>query len=152
MRFKFAFILYVFLSSGVAYADSETVEEAIGKLIVLHDKKFSYSQGDNAFGVEELYQEFENIYQEQISHLELKDKLSFFWASMWHLGFDGHSMYKFQTLIANDCGGEFIRRLELYINREEQLQRDKSRLFLTKKVLEGLEKVILHQKQTKNNQ
>lgn len=142
MRFQFAFVVCSFFCGGLSYADSNVVETAIGKLVVSHDRKFSYSQGDNTFGVEKLYQEFESIYQNQISQLPIEDRLDFFWSSMWHFGFGGHAMYQFQNLIANDCGTEFLSKLQSYIAKEEEFQRDKSRLYLTKKVHSGLEEII----------
>jgi len=57
---------------------------------------------------------------------------------MWHLDFDGHYMEKFQSLIIKDCGDQFISKLYEYINKEQKLKRDKSKLYLSEKVLAGL--------------
>ena len=134
----FTIILLCFSSNSHSHSETKIVEQSIGSLILSHDRKFSYSIDDNSFGGELLFQEFKAVYLNKIKNLSEKHRLEFLWASMWHLGFDGHTMFEFQELILNDCGQAFINKLESFINKEEKLQRDKSRLYLSKKVLTGL--------------
>lgn len=114
------------------------VENSIGKLIVLHDKDYSYQTGTNPFGSAKGYSEFIKLYNDKIKALSENHRVDYFWAAMWHLRLDGHSMEEFQKLIIADCGQSFISRLEYYIVTEQQLRRSKARLDLSKKVLAGL--------------
>ena len=140
MKLPLVIIIISLLFISKAYPSNEIiiVEQSLGKLIVSHDRKFSYSIDDNSFGGELLFREFEEVYHRKIKLLHEKNRLDFLWASMWHLGFDGHAMFEFQTLILSDCGQNFIKRLESFIQKEEEFSRDKSRLYLSKKVLTGL--------------
>ncbi len=117
------------------------LENNIGKLLLLHDEKYSYQIDLNSFGAAEIYNDFLEIYNINIKLMPKKYRINYFWFSMWHLGFDGHYMVKFQELIMQDCGEDFIDKLQKYVSKEQKLKRYKSRLYLSKKVLEGLKMI-----------
>ena len=119
-------------------SNEEVVDRSIGALLISHDRKFSHDGGPTAFAGEELYEEFQRVYESKIRPLPDAERLRFLWAAMWHLGFDGHPMEEFQRLVLDDCGDIFVDRLERYVKAESELQRDKSRLHLSMKVLAGL--------------
>lgn len=116
----------------------DILKKNIGELVLSHNKKFSYENDKNPFGGDIVFSEFKGIYQKNIKKLDERYRVNFFWFAMWHLDFDGHAMLEFQKLIKKDCGNAFIEKLERYIKVESQLNRNKSRLFLSKKVFEGL--------------
>jgi len=138
----FLFAVFLIISqSGYAIAastDMEIVERNIGKLLLSHDEKFSYQNNLNPFGSAIMLDELVSIYNGDIRVLNKDARIKFFWSAMWHLDFDGHSMLQFQKLILKDCGDEFINRLEKYVNTEAELKRNKTKLYLSKKVLVDL--------------
>lgn len=144
MELKLSVILFALIqlfcvkAFAIDEVDSNVIERSIGKLLISHDEKYSYQNDLNSFGSAKLFDEFYNIYEIEIKKLPKEERISFFWASMWHLDFGGHSMEQFQALVFDDCGGDYITRLEAYVAKESELKRDKSRLFLSEKVLLGL--------------
>lgn len=136
-------LIVLFTSTQLIYnvafsGDTKVLESSIGKLLIFHDQKFSYQNDLNPFGSAIMYDEFVATYKDNIKGLKLEERVNFFWFAMWHLDFDGHSMEQFQMLITNDCGDNFIERLEQYVKKESELKRNKTRLYLSKKVLSGL--------------
>ena len=130
--------------SGCAAASSgeaTVVQNSIGKLLLSHDEKYSYQNDLNPFGSAVIFDEFIEVYNKNIKGLKKEERLKFFWSAMWHLDFDGHYMFQFQKLILDDCGEEFIKKLEDYIKKETELQRNKTRLYLSEKVLAGLNSI-----------
>jgi hypothetical protein len=140
-----ASVLCAFLACapvGVAAAQEAVVAGSLGKLILLHDAMLSYKNGPVAFATDRFYYEqFLPEYQEKITGLAVESRVDFFWSGMWHLGFDGHVMEEFQSLILQDCGDEFVVRLQSYISQERELGKSSSRLQLAEKVLAGLQLV-----------
>jgi len=136
-------IAVVLLQAACALASAgseEIVDRSIGALLISHDAMFRHDGGPAAFAGEKLYQQFRKAYEAEIKGLALEERFRFLWAAMWHLGFDGHAMEEFQELVLKDCGDLFIERLENYVKAESELQRDKSRLHLSQKVLAGMKK------------
>jgi hypothetical protein len=127
-------------AAGVAAAQDEVVAASLGKLILLHDGMLSYRNGPVAFATDRFYYEqFLPEYEEKIKGLAVESRLDFFWSGMWHLGFDGHLMEEFQSLILQDCGDEFVARLQSYVSQERDLGKSSNRLQLAEKVLAGLQ-------------
>ncbi len=114
------------------------VERSVGALLISHDRKYSHDGGVNEFAGPMLYEEFQQVYDSKIRPLPEEERLQFLWAAMWHFGFDGHLMEEFQELVLDDCGDQFIDRLQRYVEVETELQRNKPRLYLSEKVLAGL--------------
>ena len=143
MKIFIIFLMVALIQIPLAYSSSydELLESSVGKLLLLHDKKHSYQVDLNSFGSAEVYKEFLEIYNREIKSLPKDYRINYFWAGMWHFGFDGHYMSEFQELIMQDCGKEFIDRLQEYVNKEKKLKRYKSRLYLSEKVLEGLKMI-----------
>ena len=139
-NFLIATLLSLTQLTLVFASDSNTVlvEKNIGNLILFSDNQYSYQVDLNPFGSAKVYDEFQRIYNKDIKGLPEADRINFLWSSMWHLGFDGHYMEQFQEIVFLDCGDEFVSRLEKYINNESELKRNKTKLHLSKKVLEGL--------------
>ncbi|MES9969874.1 MAG: hypothetical protein ABW092_07540 [Candidatus Thiodiazotropha sp.] len=138
-------LLALLIHCGCATAsttDGSVVEQKIGQLIISHDQMFSYENDDNPFGSTMLYDQFVKVFNSDIKLLSKDDQVRFLWSAMWHLDFDGHSMMQFQTIIAQNCGEEFIEKLEGYVKIENELQRNKSRLHLSEKVLFGIKKIM----------
>jgi hypothetical protein len=136
-------LLITINQTPLAYSSSydETLENVMGNLVLLHDKKHSYQTDLNSFGSAEVYKKFIEIYNQKIKSLPIDYRINYFWTGMWHLSFDGHYMSEFQQLIMHDCGKKFINRLQEYVNKEKKLNRYKSRLYLSEKVLEGLKMI-----------
>jgi hypothetical protein len=116
----------------------ETVNRSIGALLVTHDQMNRHEGGPTAFAGKKLYQEFIRAYESDIKELPEEERFRFLWAAMWHLGFDGHLMEEFQQLVLADCGDLFAERLVSYVKAESELQRNKTRLYLSEKVLAGM--------------
>jgi len=131
---------------GCSFNEKLVVEQSIGRLVVSHDEKFSYQYDQNHFGLAKLAGDFRDTYYKNIQQLEVKYRIQYFWAAMWHLGFSGGEMGAFQELVLTDCGDEFIQKLEGYVAKETELNRSKRRLQLSKRVLFGLKKLQQHQK------
>ena len=142
LLFVFLAVLCSCASSSNAIDPAETVQQAVGELVISHDKNASYLEHDNPFGSAVLFEEFIILYHAKIQGLSLEHRVNFLWAVMWHMDFDGHSMLEFQKIIANDCGVEFLSRLERYIDKEVQLSRNRSRLFLSQKVYVDLKELV----------
>lgn len=137
----FLFFSIVFACSNQSQAldvKQEKLNNSIGKLLILHDKKFSYQNDLNSLGSAEVFMLFEKEFHQHIANLPLTYRIDYFWSSMWHLSFDGDYMSQFQQIVYFDCGDEFILRLTKYIKIETELNRSKKRLYLSKKVLGGL--------------
>lgn len=133
--------------SGSSGNEAGIVERAIGRLVVLHDKSFSYENGDNPFGAAIVFEEFKSIYEGKISRLSTANRVDFLWAAMWHLDLDGHLMMQFQEIVVKDCAEDFIDRLEGYVEKESELGRHKDRLHYSVKVLIGLRQAMVAQQQ-----
>ena len=123
-------------------SNTEIIERSIGKLLLSHDQKFSYQNDLNPFGSAILYDELVKLFNSDIKSLPKEERVNFLWSAMWHLSFDGHVMMQFQMLVAEDCGELFVSRLQKYIEIESELQRSKSRLYLSQKVLSGIKAIM----------
>jgi hypothetical protein len=134
------------ISVCASSANRDILESSVGKILLSHDKMFRYASEDSGFNHVVLYDEFSNIYKENIQSLAIGERIEYFWFAMWHLNFDGHIMMQFQELLIKDCGNEFILKLKDYIDKESVLIRNKSRLKYSKKVLRELEHKIRIQK------
>lgn len=135
------FTLLNFFALWLCFAEDNSdrlINESLGKLLLLHDFKYSYQKDLNPFGGAEIYDEFVRQYDKKISKLPKKIQVDYLWSVMWHMDFDGHYMYQFQQLVMKDCGPEFIARLEGYIEKESKLNRNKTKFYLSKQVLAGL--------------
>lgn len=130
----------IFGYSGAAFSSQhgKVLEASIGKLVALHDTLFSYQNNSNSFGSAEVFVLFEQEYKKNIKTLPVEYRIKYFWASMWHLNFDGDYMEQFQEIIYSDCGELFLIKLQKYIAIENELKRDKAKLYLTSKVYSGL--------------
>lgn len=128
--------------NSAAYSSDESKllqDRSLGKLISLSDKMHSYEDGsNNPFGSRDVFFLLEAEYESTIKNLPLDNRVNFFWSSMMHLSFDGEYMHRFQEILYADCGGYFIAKLEAYILKEEELQRNKGALYLSKKVYKNL--------------
>ena len=133
-------LLLIVFQTAPAFSENNNLklENSLGQLILLHSKKFSYEDDLNPFGSAQIYEEFLQLYETKIKTLPETERINYFWGSMWHLDFDGHYMAEFQALVMNDCGEGFIKKLEDYLEKERELQRYKSRLYLSERVLSGL--------------
>ncbi|WP_028582148.1 hypothetical protein [Desulfogranum japonicum] len=132
-------LFFIICNPSISHCyDGLSLEECIGRLVVLHDENFSYQKDDNPFGSAILYDDMVDLYINHVKKMPEYDRVAFFWFAMWHLDFDGHYMELFQELVYEDCGDVFMNKLEKYIEKEKQLQRSKSRLYLSEKVLAGL--------------
>lgn len=140
------FVLVVGALLGCSSNGKTVLQRSIGELIISHDTRYSYQEGSNPFGSTINFDEFVKIYRKDIEKLKVDLRIQYFWFGMWHLGFGGHNMYQFQELIIHDCGDEFIQRLDEYITTESELKRDKNRLYLSGKVLQGLKNLKLVKK------
>lgn len=127
--------------------DLSVVEHSIGQLVISHDQKFSYENDNNPLGSVILFDEFVKVFNSDIKSLSKDDQIRFLWSVMWHLNFDGYSMMQFQTIVANSCGEEFVKKMEDYIKKETELQRNKTRLYLSKKVLFGIKRIMRHKRE-----
>lgn len=137
--------------SGIAFSvtNNETLEISIGKLVLLHDKLFSYENDSNPFGAAEAFILFEQEYTNNIKTLPVEYRIKYFWASMWHLDFDGEYMERFQQIVYSDCGEAFLVKLNKYLSIESKLKRNTTRLYLTDKVYLGFR--ILRKLEEKKN-
>ncbi len=117
---------------------SDVLEVSIGKLVSLHDRHASYARGDNPFGSAKTFVLFKELYVYVVSKESESVRSDYFWASMWHLGFDGDYMKQFQEIVYQDLGEKFIDRLQNYVDKESKFSRSETKLFLSQKVLLGL--------------
>ena len=131
-------LLFCLVGCASIQSTDNEVEVAVGRLVILHDLKFGYTYDDNPFGSSEVFQEFLSIYKSKVKYLPVEQRVDYFWASMWHLDFDGHLMEEFQEIVYKDCDRAFISRLEKFVEREKELNRGRARLYLSEKVLRGL--------------
>ena len=139
---KLSLVIVLFslqVACGSRFVGSEgVVDRSVGALLISHDRMYSHDGGVNELAGPMLYEEFQEIYDSKIRPLPEGELLRFLWSAMWHFCFDGHLMEEFQELVLDDCGDLFIDRLERYVEVESELQRNKSRLYLSEKVLAGL--------------
>ena len=133
-------LLFVLAHVGHVFAsdDKFMVQNSVGKLVLFHDSKYSYQKDLNSLGSVEVFRELLKVYDKNIKNLPIPRRVDFFWSSMWHLELDGHSMVEFQKLVMKDCGEAFMKRLQIYIDKESELKRNKLRLSLSRKVLLGM--------------
>ena len=132
------FFLAAYGLSNPTIAQETLLENSIGKLVLLHNKMFAYTKDKNPFGSAKVFVEFQSMYEQHIKHLDTEERVNYFWFGMWHLDFDGHYMMQFQRMIHKDCKEAFVERLNHYIQVESELDRNKSRLFLSQQVLKGI--------------
>lgn len=128
-------LLLAMLHSGCVHAsdDRTILERSIGKLILMSDSAYSYEYGENPFGDGPTGHEAVIIYETHIRNLPEKSKVDYFWALMWHFDLFLTSEGEiFRILILRDCGSAFLKKLERYIEKGEELQRDSGRLKKTK--------------------
>lgn len=142
---KLLIVMFILLSQcGIAIASPQekaVLERTIGELLLSYDQKSSYQNGPVGFAGQIISNEFFEAYNTKIKGMSVEDRVSFLWFAMSHLHFDGHLMMMFEKLVEEDCGDQFIARLEKYIKIESELQRDKRLLHLSKKVLVGIKDI-----------
>jgi len=131
-------LFFVAFQSGCTYTESNNalLERSIGKLVLMSDSVHSYEHNFSSFGDLKTAHEAALIYEKHIRHLPRKSRVDYFWALMWHFDFFFTSEFPtFAPLILRDCGADFLKRLEDYIEREEDAQRNNFNLRNTKQVL-----------------
>jgi len=144
MRNKFCLalvLLLIMLQNGYAFAadNREILERSIGKLILMSDSVYSYEHGDSPFGDSKTAHEAAVLYEKHIRHLPEKSRVDYFWALMWHFSFVFTSEFVlFADPILRDCGPAFLKKLEKYIEKEENIQRNERKLQIAKNFLRDL--------------
>lgn len=123
-------------------AEIDTLELSVGKVILSVDSYLRYDHSDtNPFGIAQAFVTFKEEYQKNIKTLSVDHRVNYFWAGLWHLGLQGGYLTEFEELVLRDCANEFIKKLEHYVQIDEKLQRNKTRLMLSKIVLNDLKRL-----------
>ena len=120
-------------------AEASILEKSVGKVVLSVDSYLRYDHSEtNPFGIAQAFLIFRDEYHKNIKTLSVENRVSYFWAALWHLSLQGGYLTEFEELVLNDCVDEFIEKLSHYVGIEEKLQRDKTRLALSNIVFNDL--------------
>ncbi|MFC4346682.1 hypothetical protein ACFO5Q_02330 [Kordiimonas lipolytica] len=152
MRFNVALVAFMAFSSCInpstfaeepgarAHSkDERRLHELVGDIITDIDTSRSHKDHTDAFGASLVINKFEVYYNDEVRHMGKELRIKYFLAMLWHVGFDGCPMGAYISTVRNDpAAAEFVRRLETFIQREEERDGNSRYLFVSKAVLKRL--------------
>ncbi len=132
---------FVSAESSIDSSSVKRLETSVGKVLLSFNShvRYDYSKS-NPFGIAEPFSLFKKEYDENIKNLPVDYRVDYFWFALWYMGLQGGFMTEFQDMVAKDCLDEFVNKLEQFVSVESNLQRNKTRLRISKLVLNDLKR------------